>query len=63
MRSEKVLQTNILWKNEPFMMVNTIKKIGLQAQNRFSHGKNLFVIISGNQGCLVYFQTKTDSWE
>ena len=46
MRSEKVLQTNILWKNEPFMMVNTIKKKGLQAQNRFSHGKNLFVIIS-----------------
>ena len=62
MRNENFLQTNILWKNEPFMMVNTIKNRPSSAEP-ISHGKNLFVIISGNQGCLVYFQTKTDSWE
>ena len=37
------------------MVVNTIKTIGLRAQNRFSHEKILFFIISGNQGCFVYF--------
>ena len=41
MRSEKVLQTRILWKNDPFMVVNTIKTIGLRATD-FRTGKFYF---------------------
>ena len=43
------------------MIVN--QKVGLRAQNGFSHGKNLVFIISRNQGCFVFFYTKTDSWD